>query len=58
MPLARAPHDANRLFEDQRRAEREEQTVLGLLAVGSAHQALEADPDHSDHERREHSASP
>src|SRR6266540_4128251 len=51
--LALAPHDANSFFEDQRRAEGEEQAVFRFLTVGAAHRSLQTHSHHADHERRQ-----
>jgi hypothetical protein len=42
----------NALFEHERGTEREQKAVLGLLAVGAPHAALEPHAHHANQERR------
>ena len=51
--LGRAPDDADQLLDDERGAEREQQAVERVLAVGAAHAELEQHAEDADEHRRE-----
>ena len=56
--LGGAPEDPDGLLDDQRGAEGEQQAVLRLLAVGSAHADFESHADDGDQRRRHEEGQP
>ena len=56
--LRRSPHQPDGLLDDQRGSEGQQETVLRLLPVGSAHAELQAHADDRDQQRRDENGQP